>query len=138
MASQRSDGIDSQQVSDAVLAVYPWVKASEDAIADGVVERPPRADVAAACRLSAALLAQRAPGQSVEVRIPPFTAVQCVAGPVHRRGTPPNVVQCSARTWLRLAAGLDTLAEAITAGAEVSGAQAADIAAWLPVVDLAL
>ncbi len=81
-------------------------------------------------------MGEDAPGHSVEVRVPPFAAVQCVAGSVHRRGTPPNVVQCDPRTWLRLATGLLTLEEAAAAGAEVSGAHAADVAHWLPVVDL--
>ncbi|WP_291476167.1 sterol carrier family protein [Corynebacterium sp.] len=116
------------EVRAALLAVRDWV--------DGDGERPSRTAVARACRLSTALLGEDAPGHSVEVRVPPFAAVQCVAGSVHRRGTPPNVVQCSPRTWLRLATGVDTLDDAVSAGAEVSGAHAADVAHWLPVVDL--
>ncbi|OHV00889.1 sterol carrier family protein, partial [Mycobacterium talmoniae] len=82
-------------------------------------------------------LAALAPGASVEVRIPPFVAVQCVAGPRHTRGTPPNVVEADPRTWLRVAAGLVSLPEAAAAGAlRASGARAGEIAAWLPVVTL--
>lgn len=113
-----------------------WIRADEDAVASGEVPRPARSAVAEACRLSVALLGEDAPGHSVEVRVPPFAAVQCVAGSVHRRGTPPNVVQCEPRTWLRLATGIDTLEDAVAAGAEVSGAHAADVVHWLPVVDL--
>ena len=50
-------------------------------------------------------LGTRAPGRSVEVRVPPFGAVQCLEGPRHTRGTPPNVVESDAETWLRLATG---------------------------------
>ena len=43
-----------------------------------------------------------APGRSVEIRIPPYAAIQCVGGSIHRRGTPPNVVEMSAETLLKL------------------------------------
>ncbi|AGP30166.1 hypothetical protein A606_02565 [Corynebacterium terpenotabidum Y-11] len=122
---------DTAQVRAALLAVRDWIAADE-----GEVPRPSRAAVAAACRTSLALLEADAPGHSVEVRVPPFAAVQCIAGPVHRRGTPPNVVQCGPHAWLRLATGFDSLEDAVAAGAEVSGAHAADVAHWLPVVDL--
>ena len=52
-----------------------------------------------------AVLAERHPGNAVEVRVPPFGVVQCIEGPRHTRGTPPNVVETSALTWVRLAAG---------------------------------
>ncbi|MEO5877762.1 MAG: sterol carrier family protein [Streptosporangiaceae bacterium] len=57
-----------------------------------------------------------APGKSVEVRIPPYSAVQCVAGTRHTRGTPPNVVETDARTWIDLATGALTWSEAVTTG----------------------
>ena len=56
-------------------------------------------------RLTARTLAGLAPGASVELRIPPFAAVQCISGPEHRRGTPPNVVEADPRTWLLLVTG---------------------------------
>ena len=62
-------------------------------------------------------LATRAPGRSVEVRVPPFAAVQCIPGPVHRRGTPPSVVETDAATWLALALGDLTWAQASESGA---------------------
>ena len=43
-----------------------------------------------------------APGNSVELRIPPYAAIQCVSGSVHRRGTPPNVVEMSGYTLIKL------------------------------------
>jgi len=42
------------------------------------------------------------PGRSVELRIPPYAAIQCIAGSTHRRGTPPNVVEMDAQTLLKL------------------------------------
>lgn len=128
--------VDPAEVRTALLTVRDWIAADESDLTAGHVLRPSRASVAAACRLSLALLEQDAPGHSVEVRVPPFAAVQCVAGSVHRRGTPPNVVQCDPRSWLRLATGFLTVAQAVAAGVEVSGAHAADVAHWLPVVDL--
>ena len=73
------------------------------------------------------------PGDQVEVRVPPFGAVQCIAGPRHTRGTPPNVVETDARTWLALALGRLDWATAVANGAVVaSGARAAEIADHLP------
>ncbi len=64
-----------------------------------------REALATAVRFTLEELATRHPGRSVEVRVPPFGAVQCLEGPVHRRGTPPNTVETDADTWLRLATG---------------------------------
>ena len=78
-----------------------------------------------------------APGGSVEVRVPPFVAVQCISGPRHTRGNPPNVVETDARTWLLLATGLLSVTDAAEAGAlQMSGSRAGEIAEWLPVVPL--
>jgi Bacterial SCP ortholog len=78
------------------------------------------------------LLAQRAPGRSVEVRIPPFAAVQCVPGPRHTRGTPPNVVEMDPMTWIALATGTLTWAAAMAAGQIRASGQRSDISAYLP------
>lgn len=66
---------------------------------------PSRADLKAATKHLAALLVQKAPGASVEVRIPPFAAVQAIAGARHTRGTPPAVVELDAATWIALGRG---------------------------------
>ncbi|MEV0425079.1 sterol carrier family protein [Micromonospora sp. NPDC050495] len=85
-----------------------------------------------AVRTLLAVLAERAPGRSVEVRVPPYGAVQCVAGPRHTRGTPPNVVETDPMTWLELATGRLGWAEAVTEGrVRVSGVRA-DLSAHLP------
>jgi hypothetical protein len=94
---------------------------------------PDRAVVRAAVKESLAALASAAPGRSVEVRVPPFGAVQCVSGPRHGRGTPPNVVETDARTWLALATGHLTWGDALASGAlAASGTRAGEVAEWLP------
>jgi putative sterol carrier protein len=82
-------------------------------------------------------LAAIAPGASVEVRVPPFVAVQCISGPEHRRGNPPNVVETDPRTWLLLAVGLLDVADAAASGAlRLSGSRAGEIAGLLPLVSV--
>jgi hypothetical protein len=121
---------DPAKTRDAVRAVEDWLR-------DDSRPAPSRADLADAVRLTARTLAAQAPGASVEVRIPPFVAVQCVAGLRHTRGTPPNVVETDPRTWLLLATGLLRVTDATATGAlRLSGSRAAEIAAWLPVVRL--
>jgi hypothetical protein len=77
-------------------------------------------------------LADRVPGRAVEVRVPPFAAVQCIEGPRHTRGTPPNVVETDPLTWLDLATGrLDWPAATASGKLRASGPRA-DISAYLP------
>ena len=78
------------------------------------------------------MLAERAPGRAVEVRVPPYAAVQCVAGPRHTRGTPPNVVETDPLTWLALAAGRAGWAAAVAAGQVRASGPRADLSPWLP------
>jgi hypothetical protein len=121
---------DSAKTREAVRAVEDWLR-------DETRPVPSRADLAAAVRLTARTLAALAPGASVEVRIPPFVAVQCISGPRHTRGTPPNVVETDPRTWLLLATGLLRVADAGATGAlRLSGSRAAEIQSWLPLVHL--
>ena len=89
-------------------------------------------------RLTARTLAALAPGASVEVRVPPFVAVQCISGPRHTRGTPPNVVETDPRTWLLLATGLLRVDDAAAGGGAAACRERghAEIAAWLPLVAL--
>ena len=95
---------------------------------------PQRAVLRAAVSYSLGLLATRAPGRSVEVRVPPFAAVQCVPGPRHTRGTPPNVIETDPLTWLDLATGELTWPAAVEGGRVHASGQRADISAYLPVV----
>ncbi|MCX2928814.1 sterol carrier family protein [Mycobacterium sp. CVI_P3] len=119
---------------DATLAA---VRAVADWLRDESAATPDRAAVAAAVRLTARTLAGVAPGASVEVRIPPFVAVQCISGPRHTRGTPPNVVETDPRTWLRLVTGLLDVDSAANRGAlRLSGSRAGEVASWLPLVTI--
>jgi uncharacterized protein (TIGR03083 family) len=87
-----------------------------------------------ACRMLAAILAERVPGRTVEVRVPPYAAVQCVEGPRHTRGTPANVVEIPPLTWVELATGRLSWADGLnTGGLQVSG-ERSDISAYLPVL----
>ncbi len=97
---------------------------------------PERAVLRAAVKESLAALAAAAPGRSVEVRVPPFGAVQCVSGPRHTRGAPSNTVECDVRTWLALVTGRLSWADATGSGAlTASGARAAEVARHLPLID---
>jgi uncharacterized SCP-like protein len=86
-----------------------------------------------AARYLLQLLAARHPGRVLEVRIPPVAAVQCLPGPVHTRGTPPNVVETDPVTWIRLATGRLQWADAVASGAVHASGPRADLAAYLPI-----
>ena len=129
----------------ALLGVAGLADDSEDASADAVVAvvaaaldqgAPLDADaLRIAVRTLANALAAGAPGRSVEVRIPgpAGTAVQCVAGPRHTRGTPPNVVETDAATFVALATGRVRWADAVADGRVVASGERADLSAYLPV-----
>ncbi|MFE7098435.1 maleylpyruvate isomerase family mycothiol-dependent enzyme [Streptomyces erythrochromogenes] len=93
-----------------------------------------RQALAACTRLLADSLAVKAPGGSVEVRIPPFAVVQCIEGPRHTRGTPPNVVETDPMTWIRLATGRTAWAEALDAAHVRASGERADLSALLPLM----
>jgi putative sterol carrier protein len=78
------------------------------------------------------VLAETAEGNTVEVRVPPFGAVQAIEGPRHTRGTPPNVIETDATTWLALATGELGWAEAVGTGRVSASGQRADLTAYLP------
>jgi uncharacterized protein (TIGR03083 family) len=86
------------------------------------------------CRLLIGVLATRAPGKAVEVRIPPYVAVQVVAGVAHTRGTPPNVIEMGPSEWIRLAAGRQSWTELVAAGAVAASGSRADLAMWMPIL----
>jgi hypothetical protein len=79
-----------------------------------------------------AVLVDRAPGRSVEVRVPPFSAVQAVPGGRHARGTPPAVVETDALTWIALATGELQWSEAVHTGAVQSSGERSDLSPYLP------
>lgn len=97
-------------------------------------ESADRATTATAVRFTLEELGLQAPGRTVEVRVPPFGAVQCVAGPVHTRGTPPNVIEADPATWLALAVGRRPWADAVESGQLRTSGQRADVSVYLPLV----
>jgi hypothetical protein len=92
-----------------------------------------RDTLATAVRFLLQELSEQAEGNTVEVRVPPFGAVQCIEGPRHTRGTPPNVVETDAATWLALATGSLGWADALAAGKVHASGQRADLSDYLPV-----
>jgi hypothetical protein len=129
----------------AVLGLPPWTgavtartagEASLLAVTAALVagQQPLRPVLRAAVSYTLGLLAERAPGRSVEVRIPPLAAVQCVPGPRHTRGTPPNVVETDPLTWLDLAAGQLAWTDAVASGRVRASGLRSDISAYLPLV----
>ncbi|MEJ3403664.1 sterol carrier family protein [Rathayibacter sp. YIM 133350] len=106
-------------------ALRSWADAAEAA---------PRDVRALAVRFTLQALADRAPGNTVEMRVPPFGAVQCIAGPRHTRGTPPNVIETDAATWLELATGRLAWAEATASGSVHASGLRANLEGLLPLV----
>ncbi len=112
-------------VQDGLAAVRAWREA------DGSVDR---ATLATAVRFLLEELAEKAPGRSVEVRVPPFGAVQCIEGTTHRRGTPPAVVEMPADEWIRLALGLAEWSEISRIPAVSVSGERTDLSTLLPLL----
>ncbi len=111
--------------ADGVAALRAWAAAPDDAGRDVLK---------VAVRYTLEELVAKAPGRSTEVRVPPFAAVQCIEGTRHTRGTPPNVVELDARTWLELATGALTWSDAVAARRVSASGQRADLSEQLPLV----
>ena len=110
---------------------------TEGAEATGGVGRSGALDrrtLATAVRFALEELAACAPGRAVEVRVPPYGVTQAVAGTVHRRGTPPSVVETDAETWLALATGRIAWADAVAGGALRASGERCDLSAYLPLL----
>lgn len=93
-----------------------------------------RSTVATAVRYSLEELGLVAPGRSVEVRVPPYGAVQVISGQVHRRGTPPNVVEMAADTWLALVVGDLAWDDALSSGSVSASGGRSDLTPYLPLM----
>ena len=106
-------------------------------MATALAGEAPRNTVATAVRYTLQLLAERAEGNTVEVRVPPFGAVQCIPGPRHTRGTPPNVIETDAATWLALASGTLTWRDALAAHRVTASGQRADLSGYVPIPPIA-
>ncbi len=88
--------------------------------------------LATACRYLLEELAERAPGNSVEVRVPPYGATQCIEGPRHTRGTPPNTVEMNPDTWFALATGSLSWSKALAEAKVLASGTRADLSEVLP------
>jgi hypothetical protein len=102
--------------------------------ADQLAEATEQGDTRALVKHYLAVLADRAPGNSVEVRVPPYAAAQVVPGVRHTRGTPPAVVETDADSWLDLATGRTTWHEALAAGRVVASGERTDLSPYLPLI----
>ncbi len=91
-------------------------------------------DIRAAVKHFMAVLAERAPGRSVEVRVPPYAAVQCIEGARHSRGKPPAVVETDAASWLTLARGQATFTALVAAGKVRASGERCDLTPYLPLL----
>ena len=73
------------------------------------------------------LIKSISPGRSVELRIPPYGAIQCVAGGNHRRGTPPNTVEMSGPTLIKLINAPDLWTKLVSQGEISASGIASDL-----------
>jgi hypothetical protein len=115
-------------VEEGAAALAAWREAAETP-SDAPL---PRKLLATAVRYSLEEVTARAPGNSVEVRVPPFGVTQCVEGPRHTRGTPPNVIETDAATWLAMVTGRLGWADAVAGGKVAASGLRADLSALLP------
>jgi len=103
--------------------------AAVEAVVSGAEDRE---TVALAVRYLLEVLASDFEGHTVEVRVPPWGAVQAIEGPRHTRGTPPNVIETDASTWIALATGSLSWGDAVSAARASASGQRADLSEVLP------
>jgi hypothetical protein len=106
----------------------------EAAVRSALAVGAARDSTATAVRYLLQLLSEQAAGNTVEVRVPPFGAVQAIEGPRHTRGTPPNVIEMNAVTWLALATGAETWSSALSDGRVAASGSRADLTGHLPIL----
>ncbi|MGN6444649.1 sterol carrier family protein [Amnibacterium sp.] len=105
----------------------------DQAVTAAVAGDADRSVTATAVRYLLQVFAERYPGGAVEVRVPPYGAVQCIEGLQHTRGTPPNVVEMAPAVWLQVATGRRGWSDAVAAGAVQASGSRADLSGRLPV-----
>ncbi len=122
-----------RQVFDTVLSgEKPLISAKNRADIEKSFTRVPRGVRATAVRYALEELATLAPGNSVEVRVPPYGVTQCIAGPRHTRGTPPSVVETSGFIWCALAAGALTWDDASASGLLTASGERSNLSRYFP------
>jgi uncharacterized protein (TIGR03083 family) len=121
-------------VTRCVEAVVHGLDLADAVAADTVVITPDPEALKITTKVLLGALAMKAPGKSVEVRVPPVAAVQCVTGPRHTRGTPPNVVETDPITWVELAAGRVRWTDVVAAGRVRASGERSDISGLLPLL----
>jgi len=89
--------------------------------------------IATAVRFLLEELGSNHPGSTVEVRIPPLGAVQCIEGPTHTRGTPANVVEMDPGSWLELALGKSSFEQLAASGKLTASGSRSDLAGLFPI-----
>ncbi|MFI8341267.1 sterol carrier family protein [Streptomyces sp. NPDC085639] len=141
LAAHSDDRVLDLWIGDMTLADFLVTRAVELVVHTDDLNRATGLDIpierqalAACTRLLADALALKAPGGSVEVRVPPFAVVQCIEGPRHTRGTPPNVVETDPLTWIRLATGRTGWAAALDEAHVRASGERADLSALLPLM----
>ena len=112
--------------TEVVTATLERVRAADD---------PEPADLRLLTKHFLGELCRRAPGRSVEVRVPPYAVAQCIAGARHTRGTPPAVVETDPLSWVLLACGDLAWAEAVRSGAVVASGERSDLSGLLPLTE---
>ena len=130
-----ADTVVHQATGDHTLrdaAMFRLVEAVVHGLDVGI--EPARPALKLVVKALAASLAEQHPGRTVEVRVPPYTAVQCLEGPRHTRGTPPNVVEADPVAWVRLCAGRDSWSALVAQGRVRASGERADLSAMLPFV----
>jgi len=137
-------GVDADHLAVALSAVSAAGPVPADPLVASLVELvtagldlpepvlPDRAALRLVVKALADRLARSAPGRHVEARIPPYAAVQCVAGPRHTRGTPPNVVEADPVAFVELCTGRLAWAQAVADGRVRTWGDRADLSPWLP------
>ena len=131
---------DDSKVIEQVTGGHGLVDAGVFRVVEGVVHgldagiAPDRGALKLVVKQLASAFATRHPGKAVELRVPPYTAVQCVEGPRHTRGTPPNVVECDPVAFVRVMTGRESWADVTRDGRVRASGERADLSPLLPLL----
>jgi hypothetical protein len=133
-AAGRADHEPADDLVEQLITLVLLADQQEQGARPGSVPEIPPGALRIVVRSLLDMLATRAPGNSLEVRVPPFAAVQCIEGPRHTRGTPPNVVETDPWTWIRMASGRIGWDQALASHAVQASGSRADLGDLLPLL----